>query len=204
MQRKTRKSLKVFNKEDFTSGDGMLTTVWGPSQWHFLHTISFNYPTNPTEQQKEHYKNYIMSLLYILPCKYCRINFKKNLKKMPLTKNNFKNREAFSRYIYELHELINTMLGKKSGLSYDDVQERYENFRARCSSVKNIDKNKIKMGGKRGKNTTKKTKKKETEMGCTEPLFGTKSKCILKFVPQSDECGETIQIDKRCLTQRLP
>jgi hypothetical protein len=35
---------KVYTEEDYKSGDGMLTTVWGPGLWHFLHTMSFNYP----------------------------------------------------------------------------------------------------------------------------------------------------------------
>jgi hypothetical protein len=30
---------RVFTKKHFSSGDGMLTTVWGAPQWHFLHTI---------------------------------------------------------------------------------------------------------------------------------------------------------------------
>ena len=49
-----------------------------------------------------------------------------------------KSRETFSKYIYNLHELINTMLNKKSNLSYDDVRERYENFRARCVNKKSF------------------------------------------------------------------
>ena len=40
----------------------MLTSVWGPSLWHTLHTISFNYPVKPTKQQKKHYKTLIMNL----------------------------------------------------------------------------------------------------------------------------------------------
>ena len=32
-----------------------------------------------------------------------------------------KNRNTFSRYVYELHETVNKMLGKKSGLTYCDV-----------------------------------------------------------------------------------
>ena len=40
----------------------MLTGVWGCSLWHFLHTISFNYPINPTETDKINYKNFILSL----------------------------------------------------------------------------------------------------------------------------------------------
>ena len=42
---------KTFNNNDYNSKDGMLTTVWGPSLWHSLHTISFNYPTNPTSNK---------------------------------------------------------------------------------------------------------------------------------------------------------
>ena len=45
-----------FNDNDYNSGEGMLTSVWGPSMWHTLHTISFNYPVNPTEEDKKNYK----------------------------------------------------------------------------------------------------------------------------------------------------
>ena len=31
----------------------MLTSVWGPGMWHYLHTMSFIYPTNPTKQDKK-------------------------------------------------------------------------------------------------------------------------------------------------------
>jgi hypothetical protein len=43
------------------------------------------------------------------------------------------NRAKFSLYVYKLHEVVNKMLGKKSGLSYADVRERYEHFRSRCA-----------------------------------------------------------------------
>ena len=52
-----------------------------------------------------------------------------------------KNRETFSKFVYNLHEHINGMLGKHSGLSYEDVRERYEHFRSRCSEKKNEVKN---------------------------------------------------------------
>ena len=132
---KTRKKY-VFTKKDYNSGDGMLTTVWGPSQWHFLHTMSFNYPVNPTKEDKQNYRNYILNLRNVLPCKYCRQNLTNNLKINPITMKDMKNRESFSRYVYNLHEMVNKMLGKKSGLSYCDVRERYEHFRARCTDEK--------------------------------------------------------------------
>jgi len=189
-QNKTRKNKRVFTKKDYNSGDGMLTTVWGPAQWHFLHTISFNYPVEPSSEDKKNYRNYVLSLTNILPCKYCRMNLKTNLKQMPLKMEHMKNRETFSKYIYDLHELVNKMLHKKSNLSYCDVRERYEHFRSRCTDEK----------PKLFKFKRLETRKKK-EKGCTEPLYGKKSRCIINIVPQ-DEKGPAIQIDKKCIKTR--
>lgn len=188
------KKKKIFKKNDFYSGDGMLTTIWGPSMWHYLHTMSFNYPVNPTSEEKTQYRDFIISLQYTLPCKYCRLNLKKNFKSFPLRSEDMKNRDSFSRYVYKLHELVNKMLNKKSGLSYCDVRERYEHFRARCIS----EKPKL-FDIKTYKNTTLKNKK--GHKGCTEPLYGKKSKCVIKIVPQEEKC-KTIQIDKKCMKKR--
>jgi len=128
--------MKTYTEDDYKSGDGMLTAVWGPSIWHFLHTMSFNYPNKPKNTEKKHYRDFILNLENTLPCKYCRINLKQNFKTLPLKMNLMKNRYTFSKYIYDLHEHINTMLNKKSGLSYEDVRERYEHFRARCTKKK--------------------------------------------------------------------
>jgi hypothetical protein len=180
---------RTFNNKDYNSGDGMLTSVWGPSLWHYLHTMSFNYPINPTVDEKKYYMNFILSMKDVLPCKYCRMNLKTNFKQLPLTLNNMKNRNTFSRYIYDLHELINKMLHKKSNLTYCDVRERYEHFRARCTDE----------SPKLFKFTKIKTLK--NEKGCTEPLYGKKSKCIIKIVPQEKK-GASFQMDKKCIKTR--
>ena len=186
----TRKK-RVFKKGDFHSGDGFLTTVWGPPFWHTLHTISFNYPVNPTEKDKSHYRNYVLSLQNVLPCGACRKNLKTNFKHIPITMKHMESRDTFSRYIYNLHELVNRMLKKKSNLSYCDVRERYEHFRARCVDEK----------PKVFKYSEIKTRKNKKEKGCTEPLYGKKSRCILNIVPQ-EEKGQSIQIDKKCMKHR--
>jgi hypothetical protein len=189
---KTRKN-RVFKKNDFYSGDGFLTSIWGPTQWHMLHTISFNYPVNPTQQQKKQYRDYVLSLQNVLPCGACRKNLKTNFKHLPLTMKDLKNRDTFSRYIYNLHELVNRMLHKKSNLSYCDVRERYEHFRSRCVDEK----------PKVYKFSDIQTRKnKKEEKGCTEPLYGKKARCILNIVPQ-DEKGQSIQIDKKCVKTRV-
>lgn len=178
--RKNKIKKLIFNMENYKSGDGMLTSVWGPSLWHFLHTMSFNYPINPSKQEKTNYRDFILKLQYVLPCKYCRQNLVKNFKIMPLDMCHMESRETFSRYLYDLHEHINKMLGKKSGLTYCDVQERYEHFRARC--------------GKK-KKTIKKIMKRHK--GCTEPLHKVKSKGIVQIIPANKKC-ESLQISKKC------
>ena len=125
---------KTYSTTDYESNNGMLVAIWGPSAWHFMHTMSFNYPVHPTIQDKKHYREYILNLVNVLPCGKCRKNLRENFKKLPLRMIHMESRNTFSRYVYDLHELVNHMLGKKSGLSYEQVKERYEHFRARCAS----------------------------------------------------------------------
>jgi hypothetical protein len=185
MKNKTIKKITsphVFNEEHYNSNDGFLTRIWGAPAWHFLHTMSFNYPVHPTIKQKTQYRNFIINLKNVLPCGKCRENLVKNFEKLPLTMAHMKNRDTFSRYVYDLHEVINKMLCKKSGLTYEQVRERYEHFRARCKTVK--------------KSRSTKNKKKHT--GCVVPLYGKKAKCVLKIIPDEEKC-ESLEIDSKCL-----
>ena len=45
--------------------------------------------------------------------------------------------------------------------------------------------------------------KSPLEKGCTEPIYGEKSKCVLKIIPQKTKC-ETFQMDKTCIKRRKP
>ena len=190
---KTKKQ-RVFKKGDFYSGDGFLTSVWGPAVWHTLHTISFNYPVSPSIEQKKHYRNFVLSLQNVLPCGACRKNLTTNFKHLPLTMKVMESRDTFSRYIYNLHELVNRMLKKKSNLTYCDVRERYEHFRSRCVD----EKPKV---FKYSEITSQKTQKNRNEKGCTEPLYGKKSKCVINIVPQEDRTA-TFKINKKCIKTR--
>jgi hypothetical protein len=133
--------------------------------------MSFNYPVCPTPEQKTQYLTFITSLKNVLPCGKCRDNLSDNLIKFPLTLAHLKDRHTFSLYIFKLHEIVNTMLKKKSHLTYDEVRERYEHFRARCVAGD------------------------VSEKGCTDSLYGVKSKCLLKIVPLETKCN-TLVIEK--------
>jgi Erv1 / Alr family len=161
---------QFFSKDDYDSNNGMMTSIWGPPTWHMLHCISFNYPVSPSDIQKKQYMDYIKSLQNILPCGKCRKNLTKNFRRLPLEDRHMASRETFSRYIFDLHEVINEMLGKKSGLAYDIVRDRYEHFRARCASP------------------SSKTSTLLTEKGCVVPYYGKKQKCVLRIVPHTKKC----------------
>ena len=191
MVRKTKKvrhnkKNKTFSNKDYVSSDGFLTSVWGPMLWSYLHTMSFNYPNEPTAENKKHYRDFVLNLRHVMPCKFCRMNLVKNFKDLPLTMEHMKNRETFSRYIYNLHELVNKMLNKQSGLTYENVRDRYENFRSRCTIEKQV--------------VLEKEEEKK-EKGCTIPLYGKKSKCVIKIVPQ-EEKQDTFQMDKKCIKHK--
>ena len=79
------------------------------------------------------------------------------------------------------------MLGKKCNLSYKDVQNRYENYRARCNLIEDE------------KKCIRSVKK---EKGCIDPLYGVKSKCIIEIVPKKSK-KKTFKMDSRCVVKRL-
>ena len=203
--------MNTFKKEDYNSKDGMLTTVWGPSLWHSLHAISFNYPIKPTKEDKQHYLEFFKNLRWVLPCKYCRDNYVKNIKQIPLNMKTMKNRATFSRWLYDLHEEINKMLGKKSNLSFDDVRNRYEMFRSRCideNTTSNSNNNNNNNNSKRSKQSKKnkrkscKKKDKSREKGCTTPYYGKKSRCVINIVPKTKKC-KSFNIDRKCIIKRV-
>ena len=165
---------RIFTEQDYNSNDGMMTSIWGPTLWHSLHTISFNYPVEPTTVQKKDYYNFFLSLENVLPCGKCRTNFKQNIIDVPFSMDIMETRYTFSKYIYDLHEHINKMLHKKSGLTYEMVRDRYEMFRARCNEKSALEEN-----------------------GCVQPLAGIKTKCILRVVPK-DADVVSLDIDSRC------
>jgi hypothetical protein len=172
----------IFTKDDYNSGNGFSTFIWGSSMWIFLHTMSFNYPVEPTKEDKKHYMEFLKSLQYILPCRTCRENYTKNIKAKDtkLTVSVLKNRETLSRWLNKLHNTINNQLGKNKDVKYEDCRDFYEQFRARCS----------------------KPKKKGVHGGCYEPFHkGIKSRTILRIIPRTSK-EPTLDVDEKCLCKK--
>jgi hypothetical protein len=177
----------VFTEEQYNSPDGMSTLCWGPWAWSFLHCTSCNFPPNPSEQDKDHYHDFLMSLKYVLPCKACRDNYAKNLEDLGYSRACLESRKTFSMFIYRLHNQVNKMLGKECPLTFNQVRDRYEMFRARCINETPI----IPRG------TTERK-----EHGCETPLTGIKSKSVISIVP-IDTKSDVFKIDPKCIPKRI-
>lgn len=183
----------MFTEEQYNSSDGMSTLCWGPWAWSLLHCISYNFPPNPNEQDKDHYHEFLLSLQHVLPCRSCRENFKKNLEDLEYNKDTvLKNRKSFSMFIYRLHNRVNKMLGKPCTLTYDQVRDRYEMFRARCY-------NDVPVIPKYSSNSINSERK---ENGCETPITGIKSKSVISIVPMDTKC-DAFKVDPKCIPKKI-
>lgn len=124
----------------------MNQNIWGPHMWITLHTISFNYPDNPVQEDKIHMTNFLNNLQYIIPCSVCKKNYKRHLKEVPF-KNKLNNRNDFIKWMIDLHNYVNIETGKRL-YSYNEVINIYENKfnidlskRIDCSTAKCLSKN---------------------------------------------------------------
>lgn len=84
------------------------SSVWGPHGWFFIDSICLSYPTNPTNDEKEHYKNFFYSFPTIIPCYKCRIHFNEYLNTNPLTDTILESKENLINWVLIAHNRIRT------------------------------------------------------------------------------------------------
>jgi hypothetical protein len=95
----------------------MNQNLWGPQLWFFLHTISFNYPLEPKNEDKEKMVSFLYGLQAVIPCKICRDHFKRNLAESP---PKLDSRKDFAEWMIDAHNEVNGRTGKKI-LTYDEA-----------------------------------------------------------------------------------
>ena len=103
----------------------MNQNIWGPHLWFSLHTISFNYPLEPSIKDKEYYLNFFLNMQEVIPCSVCKKNYKRHLKEHPI-ENYLDNRKSLVYWVIDMHNMVNAEIGKKI-LSYNVVIKKYEN-----------------------------------------------------------------------------
>jgi len=100
--------------------------IWGPSGWLFLHTITFNYPINPTQEQKIKHKELFENLVYTLPCARCAQHYSNNLKIYPLDEA-LKKKDTLINWLIDIHNEVNKKNGKRV-YSYEEVRQIYKDM----------------------------------------------------------------------------
>lgn len=115
--------------------NGLITKIWGGPGWVFTHAITFGYPINPTEEQKKQYRDFFVSLGNVLPCRFCRESYQKFITtgETMLSDEVLENRETLTKWFYRIHEAVNEKLQIDYGVTYEDLANRFESFRARCN-----------------------------------------------------------------------
>lgn len=119
------------------ANNGLITKIWGGPGWTFCHSVTFGYPLHPTEDDKTNFKNFFALLGQILPCKYCRESYKNFITngETAMTDEAFLNRSTLTKWFYDIHERVNAKLEIDYGVTYDDLVNKYESFRAKCGKV---------------------------------------------------------------------
>ena len=90
----------------------MHPAFWGPHGWIFLHSITFAYPTNPSDEDKKHYFNLFNNLHHVLPCYQCSQHYENHLKKYPLTNKIMSDRHNLVEWLILIHNEVNISLNK--------------------------------------------------------------------------------------------
>jgi hypothetical protein len=124
--------------------NGLMTKIWGPPAWQFLHMTTFGYPVNPTDIQKKNYKQYFTLVGEILPCRECRTSYQEYITTgdTELTNDVMKNRKTLTKWFFNIHNKVNEKLNNNYGMEFKNVEKRYESYRAgkmnasQCGGVK--------------------------------------------------------------------
>ena len=84
--------------------------IWGPRLWFFLHTISFNYPDNPSFDDMKNHQEFYENLVHIIPCATCATHYAEYINKNP---PKLTNKHDLIKWTIDLHNNVNKRLGKK-------------------------------------------------------------------------------------------
>ena len=110
--------------------------IWGPPAWTFLHTVTYNYPEKPTDDDKRNFYNFFMSLQHVLPCNKCKAHYQKNIQKYDLSES-LDSRENLVKWLIDLHNDVNRDNGKPVW-SYSEVYNKYREMYNQTNIYNNI------------------------------------------------------------------
>jgi len=115
---------------------GFKPACWGSVVWYYLNIIAFGYPEyvpNTPEgiQLKNDTYTFFKVLGSMLPCSECKQHYKQNIDFLNLA-NALDNRSSLTKFVYELHNLVNEQTGIPKNLwpSYQEVCDKFNALRS--------------------------------------------------------------------------
>ena len=104
----------------------MDATHWGPKLWFVLHTVSFEYPDIPTQEDKNNHYTFFETLQHILPCKICKKHYATFFENSPIT-DALESKEKLIRWVLKCHNNVNKQ-NNKPEWTYDMLVDKYANI----------------------------------------------------------------------------
>lgn len=88
---------------------GVKTKSWGPHFWHTMYFVAMNYPLNPSQQDRRHYKTFYTSLQHLLPCGWCIESYRRFIIESPID-DFLDSRMRLLRWVWIIHDKVNKKL----------------------------------------------------------------------------------------------
>lgn len=102
-------------------------TVWGGVTWNHIHERSICFPDDPTLEEQEAERQYLMLLFRSLPCPECRGHASTYAQTNPPT---LETSSSYQNWGFEFHNSVNARLGKAT-MSREDFNETYRDMLVR-------------------------------------------------------------------------
>jgi hypothetical protein len=128
------------------------TRIWGKSFWQMCHFITFSYPNEPTEIDKNNIKQFFELLKHLLPCTFCRSHYNKNIQLTPLTDEILDTKFLLILWCIKLHNTVNLQINKKEisledsliALFFDNFIEKHTECEHNYNNIETLDEEEIK------------------------------------------------------------
>ena len=95
--------------------------IWGPQLWSVLHSITFNYPIEPSIEEINRYRAFLHSLKNVIPCDTCSFELIDYINSYP---PRLGSKQDFINWMIELHNHVNRKLDKRE-YTYSEVVNLY-------------------------------------------------------------------------------
>jgi hypothetical protein len=90
-----------------------MTAIWGPLGWMTLHSVSINYPDNPSEIEKQICSRFLDMFADCITCNICKTHFLRMLHKYRVTHPEYLNsKQDFFVFVVRAHNTVNNRLDK--------------------------------------------------------------------------------------------